>query len=123
MDISYKINSISNLTVLFLFLFMYVSPYLEIIKPCSCSEDQTKVKCIQTEREALLSIKKGLTDPSNRLSSWVDEDCCQWRGIACNNISGHVIKLDLRNPFQSGSYDSSLTTEDSMAADDAETHQ
>ena len=107
MDISYKINSISNLRVLFLLLFMYGSPYLEIIKPCSCSEDHTKVKCIQTEREALLSVKKGLTDPSNRLSSWVGEDCCQWRGIACNNISGHVIKLDLRNPFQSGSYDSS----------------
>ncbi|CAD5193662.1 unnamed protein product [Musa acuminata subsp. malaccensis] len=53
--------------------------------------------CRETERKALIDFKRGLHDPSNRLSSWVGEDCCAWEGVGCSNISGHVIKLDLRN--------------------------
>ncbi|URD85553.1 LRR receptor-like serine threonine-protein kinase, partial [Musa troglodytarum] len=53
--------------------------------------------CRETERKALIDFKRGLHDPSDRLSSWVGEDCCAWEGVGCSNISGHVIKLDLRN--------------------------
>ncbi|KAL7241621.1 hypothetical protein ACSBR1_014257 [Camellia fascicularis] len=59
------------------------------------------IKCIETEREALFAFKQGLKDPSNRLSSWTGNGCCQWSGVECNKTSGHVIKLDLRNPFPS----------------------
>uniref|UniRef100_A0A2N9HVZ3 Uncharacterized protein n=1 Tax=Fagus sylvatica TaxID=28930 RepID=A0A2N9HVZ3_FAGSY len=87
-----------NLTVVFLLLSS-----LGIIKLTSCNEDNqtnVNVKCIHTEREALLSFKRGLTDPSGRLSSWIGEDCCQWRGVECNNQSGHVTKLHLQNPYR-----------------------
>ncbi|XP_059630506.1 receptor-like protein EIX2 [Cornus florida] len=59
----------------------------------------TSAKCIEREREALINFKHGLKDPSGRLSSWGGDDCCQWRGVRCNNILGHVVKLDLRNPI------------------------
>ncbi|KAK9153987.1 hypothetical protein Sjap_001467 [Stephania japonica] len=38
---------------------------------------------------------------SNWLSSWRidDGDCCKWHGVGCNNATGYVEKLDLRNPF------------------------
>ena len=86
-----------NFILVFLLFSLFGSSPLGIFKPSSCSEDQsrTNTKCIYTEREALLSFKKGVSDDSGRLSSWVGEDCCQWGGVECNNQSGHVTKLDL----------------------------
>lgn len=58
------------------------------------------IKCIQTEKEALLSFKQELLDVHGRLSSWETEgfnqDCCSWIGVHCDNQTGNVIRLDLR---------------------------
>jgi hypothetical protein len=57
-----------------------------------------EVHCIQSERQALLKIKQDLIDPLNRLASWaVDGNCCQWVGVVCNNITGHVQELHLQS--------------------------
>ncbi|KAH0648565.1 hypothetical protein KY285_033813 [Solanum tuberosum] len=58
--------------------------------------------CTRDEAFYLLQFKQGLTiDPNayhcdNRTFSWnVTGDCCQWDGVTCNGVTGHVIVLDL----------------------------
>ncbi|XP_020174513.1 uncharacterized protein [Aegilops tauschii subsp. strangulata] len=54
--------------------------------------------CIGRERDALLAFKQGIRhDHYDNLGSWQQErqDCCQWEGITCDNVTGHVVKLDL----------------------------
>ncbi|KAJ8533187.1 hypothetical protein K7X08_016076 [Anisodus acutangulus] len=57
------------------------------------------IKCIQKERQILLRLKQHLEDDFDLLSSWGSEenkrDCCKWRGVKCNNHTGHVVALDL----------------------------
>ncbi|KAL4634636.1 hypothetical protein ACB092_04G214600, partial [Castanea dentata] len=70
-----------------------------------------EVRCIESERHALLNFKQNLTDPSNRLASWAasasDVDCCHWVGVVCHNRTGHVLQLRLRTYFP---VDDELTT-------------
>ncbi|KAG5100266.1 hypothetical protein JHK82_045318 [Glycine max] len=56
---------------------------------------QDHIMCIEREREALLQFKAALVDPYGMLSSWTTSDCCQWQGIRCTNLTGHVLMLDL----------------------------
>ncbi|KDP36592.1 hypothetical protein JCGZ_08359 [Jatropha curcas] len=57
------------------------------------------VLCKEREREALLSIKRGLINYDGQLSSWGSEedkrDCCKWTGITCSSRTGHVTELYL----------------------------
>ncbi|XP_024642178.1 receptor-like protein EIX1 [Medicago truncatula] len=62
-----------------------------------CSKEV--VRCIQSERQALLQFKSGLIDEFDMLSFWTTEDCCQWYGIGCSNITGHVLMLDLHGDY------------------------
>ncbi|KAK6254689.1 hypothetical protein SCA6_015994 [Theobroma cacao] len=58
--------------------------------------------CIESERQALFMFKQDLINHANRLASWtVDKDCCDWVGVVCDNVTGHVLQLHLTNPLSS----------------------
>ncbi|XP_038878985.1 receptor-like protein EIX2 [Benincasa hispida] len=79
-----------------------------------------EIKCMESERQALLSLKQNLIDRYDFLSSWrtqanhkANDDCCNWRGVGCSNNTGadhhHIVSLDLHNKGLMGEVGSSLT--------------
>ncbi|KAM3729861.1 hypothetical protein ACB098_12G042900 [Castanea mollissima] len=81
----------------FLTLFLHLKPALGF----TSSVENDSVKCIEKERQALLEFKKGIfQDDMGWLSSWGSEDeknCCNWKGVYCNNQTSHVIDLLLNS--------------------------
>ncbi|KAM2975982.1 hypothetical protein FF1_002078 [Malus domestica] len=79
------------LTIIYSVLFVLTSA-----KCCLSAGISSHIRCLQAEKSALLQFKQGLVDKSDILASWeTGQDCCEWRGIACNNETGHVVTLDL----------------------------
>nr|XP_018682924.1 PREDICTED: receptor-like protein 12 isoform X2 [Musa acuminata subsp. malaccensis] len=54
--------------------------------------------CTEVERDALLTFRTRIVDPSHRLSSWRRlVDCCRWNGVVCDDTTGRVVELNLQN--------------------------
>ncbi|XP_052177494.1 receptor-like protein EIX2 [Diospyros lotus] len=71
------------------------------------------VSCNEKERQALLDFKQAISsDPFGALSSWSphvhDSDCCNWRGVRCDNMTGRVVELNLFFLLLKGNLTSSL---------------
>ncbi|ESW33098.1 hypothetical protein PHAVU_001G043000 [Phaseolus vulgaris] len=55
------------------------------------------IHCNQQDMHALLNFKQGIIDPSGVISSWSTKlDCCQWKGVMCNNITSRVTGISIR---------------------------
>ncbi|XLU99931.1 hypothetical protein S245_014271 [Arachis hypogaea] len=92
---------------------VYAVLMVQVLAWTSSAAVVPSVKCIESERQALLSLKRGFnaTD-AGWLSSWGDgeqqKECCNWEGVKCSNVTGHVIMLDLHGYHIAGSISPSL---------------
>ncbi|XP_047949630.1 receptor-like protein EIX2 [Salvia hispanica] len=66
--------------------------FVLVVLSCVFVSGDAEVRCIESEREALLSFKNGLIN-DGVLSSWRSNECCKWHGVECSNTTGHVIAL------------------------------
>ncbi|KAL2551999.1 disease resistance family protein/LRR family protein [Forsythia ovata] len=66
-------------------------------------ETKEGTRCLEREREALLKFKDEIIDLHGQLSSWGNQkdnkECCKWRGVLCDNLTNHIIELDLNGLY------------------------
>ncbi|RYR32280.1 hypothetical protein Ahy_A10g046868 isoform B [Arachis hypogaea] len=112
-------------------VLVLVAVVVEIAELCICANSTTLLhpQCLERERQALVKFKASLTDSSNLLSSWHGHDCCQWEGIGCDNVTGHVVMLDLATPYVKWSrsvpqieYDMAEDSEDELVSSEYDYH-
>ncbi|CAJ1976848.1 unnamed protein product [Sphenostylis stenocarpa] len=54
------------------------------------------IRCNQKDKDALLNFKQGVKDPAGVLFSWsTQQDCCEWKGVTCDNFTSRVTQLSL----------------------------
>ncbi|XP_050285514.1 receptor-like protein EIX2 isoform X4 [Quercus robur] len=73
------------------------------------AESISNVSCNEKDKQALLTLKRGLTDHGHVLSSWSDhKDCCIWDGVFCDKKIGRVTELNLNYSRLGGEISGSL---------------
>ena len=88
-------------------LFSLISAGFDsFVKPCHDDESIALLKF----KESFILNQSASVAPlvSPKISSWMAQssDCCTWDGIQCDEITGHVISLDLSNSSFYGSINS-----------------
>ncbi|GLJ13529.1 hypothetical protein SUGI_0214420 [Cryptomeria japonica] len=74
---------------------MFLVLFFLLASPCCCSS--LWGGCPPHELSALNLFKQHLLDPYHSLASWKGLYCCSWKGITCHRLTGHVVRVDLRN--------------------------
>ncbi|KOM55332.1 hypothetical protein LR48_Vigan10g122400 [Vigna angularis] len=73
--------------------------------------NSSEIKCIERERQALLSFKHDLVDVRGMLSAWRDDeksrDCCKWKGIQCDHqtVAAFLPNLEIYLDLSSNNLD------------------
>ena len=99
--------SFATLHVLFLVWFLPATFSLSFF--FFKAESISNVSCNEKDKQALLTLKRGLTDHGNVLSSWSDhKDCCIWDRVFCDKKTGRVTQLSLYDLRLGGEISGSL---------------
>ena len=73
------------------------------------AESISNVSCNEKDKQALLTLKRGLTDHGHILSSWSDHKyCCLWDRVFCDKKTRRVTELHLNNSWLGGEISGSL---------------
>ncbi|GLT90249.1 hypothetical protein SLE2022_081920 [Rubroshorea leprosula] len=107
-------------------LFFFLCRRIAFSSSLDASPFSTTHLCSHEEALALLQFKTSFsinftapnpdlcedyyTKPHSKTESWKeDTDCCSWDGVSCDNVTGHVIALDLSCSLLFGTFPSNST--------------
>ncbi|GKV26025.1 hypothetical protein SLEP1_g35386 [Rubroshorea leprosula] len=91
-------------------LFFFLCLKTAFSSSLHASSFSTTQLCPHEEAFALLQFKTSLSFDNSKTESWKEGiDCCSWDGVSCDNVTGHVISLDLSGSFLSGTFPSNST--------------
>ncbi|GLT41624.1 hypothetical protein SLA2020_156720 [Shorea laevis] len=105
-------------------LFVFLCLKIAFSSSIHASAFSTTHLCSHEEALALLQFKTSFsidyTAPNpylcdyqpnySKIESWKEGmDCCSWDGVSCDNVTGHVIALNLRCSFLYGTFPSNST--------------
>ncbi|XP_054814351.1 receptor-like protein EIX1 [Prosopis cineraria] len=80
--------SLSDVLLIFFLLFFEASQL------CLC-RNLTDKGCVEEERHALLKFRDNFDHYSRHVLVWEGKQCCRWKGVKCDGITGHVVRIDL----------------------------
>ncbi|XP_076905076.1 receptor-like protein EIX2 [Bidens hawaiensis] len=90
-------NTLWGLEIRLVFICIFL---VTVTRECVGGGNLTAVSCSEQERLALLEFKHSATYDQGMFSSWgVGNDCCRWKGVGCDDVTGRVVSLHLRNEF------------------------
>ncbi|KAL5554581.1 hypothetical protein UlMin_041982 [Ulmus minor] len=96
-----SLSCVANFVLFSLLVFLQSSEYYSCFASTIPNTENSIRGCVEEERLALLEFKASFANASNGqyLSSWTGNNCCQWEGVGCKNITGsvRVSELNLRN--------------------------
>eukprot|EP01018_Ginkgo_biloba_P030277 Gb_21431 [translate_table: standard] len=73
-------------------LCLFTSIIFALVTSCSCNWTNSSYEQCKT----LFGLKGGVDDPNNTLSSWINgSNCCGWKGVRCDVITGEVVTLNI----------------------------
>ncbi|GLT26531.1 hypothetical protein SLA2020_015910 [Shorea laevis] len=104
--------------------FVFLCLKIAFSSSIHASSFSTTHLCSHEEAAALLQLKTSLPinytgyDPlcETKIEHWKEGiDCCSWDGVSCDNVTGHVIGLDLNRDCLSGTFPSNSTLSSNLS--------
>ncbi|CAL8174380.1 unnamed protein product [Prunus armeniaca] len=105
-----SIHMLSKLLVLVLF-HLVVANFVDSLQQLSCHADESSA-LLQFKESFIIDKSASRYDGAYpKVSSWKpagggNSSCCSWDGVECDEMTGHVIGLNLSSSYLYGSFDS-----------------
>ncbi|XP_021800932.1 receptor-like protein 12 [Prunus avium] len=106
-----SIHMLSKLVVVLLLFHLVVANFVDTLQQPSCHAEESSA-LLQFKESFMIDKSASSNDGAYpKVSSWKpagggNSSCCSWDGVECDEMTGHVIGLNLSSSYLYGSFDS-----------------
>ncbi|XP_021834519.1 receptor-like protein 12 [Prunus avium] len=106
-----SIHMLSKLVVVLLLFHLVVANFVDSLQQPSCHAEESSALLQFKESFIIDKSASGSKGAYPKVSSWKparggNSSCCSWDGVKCDEMTGHVIGLNLSSSYLYGSFDS-----------------